>query len=192
MTSIRIFVAALLLVLIITPLGAVSLWSPGSRNLCVDLRPSQVGDLVTVLIIEESASSQEASTDLAKDTNHSNLAGVGAFISLIPDMAFKSGQTSSSAGQSSMSSKFATRLAATVTKVMPNGNLQIEAVRSLNMNSEKQGVTLRGIVRPQDIASDNTVLSTSLADVAIDYIGKGPSGRRQREGIVTHILSYLF
>ncbi len=147
---------------------------------------------MTVLIIEEAASSQKASTDLAKDTDHSNAAGVGPFISLIPDLSFQSGQTSSSAGQSTMTSKFATRLAATVTKVMPNGNLQIEAVRSLNMNSEKQTVTLRGIVRPQDIASDNTVLSTSLADVAIDYIGKGPSGRRQREGIITQILSFVF
>ena len=60
------------------------------------------------------------------------------------------------------------------------------------MNGEKQGVTLTGIVRPQDITSENTVLSTSLADVYIDYIGKGPSGRRQQEGIITKILSYVF
>ena len=147
---------------------------------------------MTVLIVEEAASSQEASTDLAKDTDHSNDAGIGPFLKLIPDLAFQSGETSSSAGQSTMTSKFVTRLAATVSRVMPNGNLEIQAERSLNMNGEKQGVTLTGIVRPQDITSANTVLSTSLADVAIDYIGKGPSGRRQQEGVITKILSYLF
>jgi flagellar L-ring protein precursor FlgH len=192
MSFTRITITALMLALVIAPLAAESLWTPGSRNLCVDLRPSQVGDLVTVLIIEGASSSQEASTDLSKSTDHSNGAGLGPFIQLIPEVAFNSGQTSSSAGQSTMSNKFATRLAATVTKVMPNGNLQIQAVRSLNMNGEKQEVTLTGIVRPQDIASDNTVLSTSLADVAINYIGKGPSGRRQQEGVITKILSYLF
>jgi flagellar L-ring protein precursor FlgH len=182
----------LMLTLVITPAASDSLWSPGSKNLCVDLRPSQVGDLVTVLIVEEAASSQGASTDLEKSADHSNGAGLGPFMKLIPELGFQSGQTSSSAGQSTMTSTFVTRLAATVSRVLPNGNLEIQAQRSLNMNSEKQGVTLTGIVRPQDIASDNTVFSTSLADVVIDYIGKGPSGRRQQEGIITKILSFVF
>ena len=192
MSFTRITIAALMLALVVAPLAADSLWTPGSKNLCVDLRPSQVGDLVTVLIIEEAASSQEASTDLAKDTDHSNGAGIGPFLELIPELAYQSAETSSSAGQSTMTSKFVTRLAATVSRVMPNGNLEIQAERSLNMNGEKQGVTLTGVVRPQDITSENTVLSTSLADVAINYIGKGPSGRRQQEGVITKILSYLF
>lgn len=192
MSLVRITSLALLAALMTVPVAADSLWSPDSKNLCADLRPSQIGDLVTVLIVEQSVSSQQASTDLSKNTDHSNAAGIGPFIKLIPELAYSSGQTSSAAGQSTMSSKFATRLAALVTKVLPNGNLEIQAERSLNMNGEQQGVALTGIVRPQDISSDNTVLSTSLASVSIDYIGKGPTGRRQREGIVTKILSYLF
>ncbi len=192
MTYLRITIAIIALALVGSTTAADSLWSPNCRNLCADLRPSQVGDLVTVLIVEEAVSSQEASTDLRKSTDHSNDAGVGPFIKLLPEIGFRSGQSSSAAGQSTMSSKFVTRLAATVTRVMPNGNLEIRAERSLNMNGEKQAVMLTGLVRPQDIASDNSVLSTSLADVKIDYIGKGPNGRRQQEGFITKILSYLF
>ena len=80
MSFMRITIAALMLTLVVAPLAADSLWTPGSKNLCVDLRPSQVGDLVTVLIVEEAASSQEASTDLEKSTDHSNGAGFGPFI----------------------------------------------------------------------------------------------------------------
>ncbi len=192
MSFTRIAILAVAVALAAVPAASDSLWSPICKNLCTDLRPCQVGDLVTVLIVEESVSSQEASSDLSKTTDHSNGAGVGPFLELIPELAYNAGQTSSAAGQSTMSSRFLTRLAATVSRVMPNGNLEIEAQRNLTMNGEKQGVTLRGIVRPQDIASDNTVLSTSLADVMIDYIGKGPNGRRQQEGIITKILSFVF
>lgn len=182
----------ILLIATVTSLCADSLWQPTEKSLFADLRPSKVGDLITVLIVEQSAASQKAGQSFDKSLEHDNAAGIGPFLKLVPELGYTSSQNSSTSGESVVSNKFETRLAATVTNVQKNGNLEIKAERSLNMNGDKQTIILTGIVRPQDIRSDNTVLSTNLADVRIETIGKGPVGNRTKEGFISKILRFLF
>ncbi len=183
---------SILLLITIKTLCADSLWKPDDKSLFADLRPSKVGDLITVLIVEQSSASQKAGQSFDKSLKHDNEAGIGPFLKLIPELGYNSSQNSSTSGESVVSNKFETRLAAIVTNVQKNGNLEIKAERTLNMNGEKQTIVLTGVVRPQDIRSDNSVLSTNLADVKIETIGKGPVGNRTREGIISKILRFLF
>jgi flagellar L-ring protein precursor FlgH len=190
-TSAKVIIAVLIL-LSVSPSLADSLWVPNSTSLCADSKAKQVGDLVTVIIVESTVSSQQTSTDYNKSLDHSNKQGVGPLMNLIPDLGFSSQQKGSAGGATSMTNKFITKITATVTKVLPNGNLVVTAQRSVLTSGEKQEATLTGTVRPQDVAPDNTVLSTYLADVDLKYTGKGPAGDRQKEGVVSKILKFIF
>ena len=72
------------------------------------------------------------------------------------------------------------------------GNLEIEGTRMVQTNKEKEEIKLTGTIRPEDIATDNTVLSTSIADAKIAHQGSGPIGSAQKLGIITKLLRILF
>lgn len=193
MRSFWIYLLAILLLAVnIAWVHADSLWSPAGQNLFADLRPRQVGDLVTIVIIEESASQQKATQSFDKSFDHSNSAGTGPILKLIPELAYDSSQKSATQGQVTISNKFVTTVTAKVVAVNPNGTLEIQAERTIELNGEKQEVLLTGTVRPEDIAADNTILSTRIADISLQTKGKGPIGNRQKEGIITKILGFLF
>ncbi|MEN6521537.1 MAG: flagellar basal body L-ring protein FlgH [Armatimonadota bacterium] len=185
--------AIMLILLPFTPAAADSLWvatSPGS--MFTDIKAKQVGDLITILISEGTSSSVTASKKFDKSLEHSNSGGVGTLLKMIPDMGFTSEQEGSTTGQSAVSTSLTANVTAKVTKVLPNGNLEIQAQRTIYTNEEKQEITVTGIVRPQDISADNTVSSTYLSDVTIKQTGKGAIGDRQKEGIISKIVRYLF
>jgi flagellar L-ring protein FlgH len=181
--------AALLLT---TSAYANSLWTPGGANMFVDLKGCKVGDVITVLVVESSSTSQAASTSVDKKLDHKNDVGVGTLLSNIPAIEFSSAQKGAANGSTSRTSNFTAKITATVTKVLPNGNLEIEANRSISTNSERQNIKLTGTIRQQDVAPDNTVLSTYLADAKIESSGKGPIGDRQKEGLISKLLRFLF
>lgn len=193
MRSFWIYLLVILLLAVnIARVHADSLWSPTGQNLFADLKPRQVGDLVTIVIIEESASQQKATQSFDKSFDHSNSAGTGPILKLIPELAYDSSQKSSTQGQVTISNKFVTTVTAKVVAVNPNGTLEIQAERTIELNGEKQEVLLTGTVRPEDVAADNTILSTRIADISLQTKGKGPIGNRQKEGIITKILGFLF
>ena len=143
-------------------------------------------------IVEGTSSTNKASTDISKQFKHSNEAGLGPLIKNIPEIGYNSTQSGKASGASNISSSLITTVTATVTKVLDSGNLEITADRELMTNGEKQHITLSAVVRPLDIGSDNSVSSTYLADVKVACSGKGAIGDRQREGIITKILGFLF
>jgi flagellar L-ring protein precursor FlgH len=185
-------VAAILILLCGLPLLADSLWAPTSNGLFADVKARQVGDLVTIIVVEEASSSLTATSDFDKSLQHSSQAGVGPLLSLVPEFSFSSSQKGASGGATTMTSKLDAKLTAAVTKVLPNGNLEIKGQRAMITNREKQEMTLTGTVRPQDIATDNTVLSTYLSDVEVKCTGKGPAGDRQKEGIISKLIKFIF
>jgi len=187
----------ILALLIAAPAVADSLWTQGNGcSLVVDLKARKTGDLITVLVIEETLSKQEASTQYSKDFEHGNEAGWGArlgtFLKLVPPLTFSSAQQGSAAGQTTMTNNLITKITATVTNVLPSGNLQIQAERKVDTNKEKQTMTLTATVRPQDVSQDNMVASTNLADLQVTYNGKGPVGDRQKEGFLSKLLRFVF
>jgi flagellar L-ring protein precursor FlgH len=80
-----------------------------------------------------------------------------------------------------------------VVEVLPNGNLVIQGVRTIKRNRDLEYITLTGIVRPQDVDSDNSVLSSKVSDLYIEYSGKGPNSEAASgPGIITRLLQLFW
>ncbi|MCE5323113.1 flagellar basal body L-ring protein FlgH [bacterium] len=172
---------------------AESLWQPESaKSQYADKRASKVGDIVTVLIVETATSSQSASTNAKKDSSLSTDGGTGTLLKNIPAISYSGGDSVKASGNTTRTSTFTTTMTATITKILDNGNFQIEGSRFVQTNAEKEEVKLSGVIRQQDITTDNTVSSTCIADAKITHVGSGAISSRQREGIISKIFKILF
>lgn len=188
--------------------GEGSLW-PGetSRNmLFIDSKARQVGDIVTILISENSSATKRATTDTSKDSaidiatsglfglpSHlglTNLFGLGN--SFDPSMNTTSSSEFKGSGTTTREDQFTATLAATIIEVLPNGNLRVEGKRLVSLNNEAQNLTLSGIIRPEDIAFDNTIDSKLIASARITYNGTGVLADKQRVGWGTRIFDVLW
>lgn len=158
-----------------------SLWSPVSRlgDLARDLRASQVDELVTILVVERASATAKGATQSARKSTTKN--SIGSFFgpaqARLSDLAKASGETQlDGQGTTSRESVFSTTLAARVTHVLPSGYLVIEGVKDTLVNSERQMITVRGVVRPNDISPGNAVRSDRIAQLEVRINGKGVVG----------------
>jgi len=157
-----------------------------------DRKAMQPGDLLTILIVESSSASQQANTNVSKKSEVDVAPGVGPVLRAIPALGFDGKTGSSAQGSTSRTSTLAARLTVTVVKANPNGTLEFEGTRIVKANDDTQTMKVRGQVRRQDVAPDNTVLSTYVADATIEITGKGPIAEKQKPGVVTRIFRLLF
>ncbi|WHZ25252.1 MAG: Flagellar L-ring protein FlgH [Nitrospira sp.] len=184
-----------------------SLWQEenGRAYLYEDLRAMRIGDILTVKIAEDHKGSKSAETAVQRDSTINNsLAGSGAGYIGMPGLRF-SDETKRQMGiNASASNKFdgkgATNRTGTltgtisviVTEVLPNGDLRIEGRREVTVNSEKQLMSIGGIVRRVDVDTKNTVLSSAIADARIEYSGLGVLDDVQRPGWFIRILDWVY
>jgi flagellar L-ring protein precursor FlgH len=160
--------------------SAGSLWSPASRLTDVgsDVRAAQPDDLVTIIVAESAsavaAGATQTSRTSAAQTQISALAGpkspTGGAQNLL-NMA--SSQALNGAGTTSRTSALSTTLSARVTHVLPNGYLVLEGTKDIEVNSEHQVVTVRGVIRPADLTTGNIITSNQIAQMEIKINGKG-------------------
>lgn len=174
--------------------GADSLWTNGGhgRSLFSDLRAYNVGDIVTIIITEVSSAKSEATTKTKKETETSVGPGIGPLLKQFPTLGFQGSGATSATGSTVRAGTLTASMTARVTRVLPNGNLEIEGTREIVVNNENQKIILSGTIRRVDIAPDNTIRSTLIADAKIRYEGKGVVGQKQREGLITKLLHWLF
>ncbi len=169
---------------VVAPTQAASLWR-GGRAFFKDQRAAQVGDIVTVLVnTTDTADVENASTETRQG---SETMGVPNFFGLeaqLPKILSKAVNASSLVSASSAGSAGGTgvikrnetvtlRLAGVITQVLPNGNLVVAARQEMRVNSELRELRVSGVIRPQDIASDNTVPHDRMAEARISYGGRG-------------------
>jgi len=158
-----------------------SLYSPGSRmaGLGLDIRANQVNDLVTVLVAERASAVSKGTTSATRSSNAKSSvkaaygpapAKLGGLLDL------SSSSDLAGEGTTTRESTLNTSITARVVQVMPNGNLVIEGVKNVTVNSENQAIVLRGIVRPVDIGGGNAVSSERIAAMEIRVNGKGVVG----------------
>lgn len=170
-----------------------SLFSGQSRFYFEDTKACMVGDTVVVDIIENSSSSMKVSTDSSRKSGIK--IGIPKFFGKVatiaerydiadPSKLVETTYDSSLQGEaeSDRTGQITASIAARVTEVLPNGNLSLFGRRSIKANNEIQFITVSGVVRPQDIGSDNRVKSISLADSKIEYYGEGALSDKQRPG----------
>jgi flagellar L-ring protein precursor FlgH len=183
-----------------------SIWKQGMADYYLDRRARNVGDIVTVKVIEESTASQEASTQtgrssdidaaledtfgLPDDYGMANFLSSGQSFS--PTFKGYYDRTFQGGGTTVRKDKLVSTVTASIVEKLPGGNLRIEAKREIKINREKQNVTLSGIIRPEDISAFNTILSTQIADAQIKYTGKGVLGDTQGQGWFVRLLDWLW
>lgn len=170
-----------------------SLWNHTSSNPFRDRVASREGDVITILVSESSSSSFAAQTTTAKSDQNSITKGLGPILgNLIPALGTGANSTNTGQGSTTQTGRFTARLSAVIKKVLPNGMLVIEGTRNVTVNKDLQTIKISGLIRKDDIRSDNTVLSESIADAFITATGKGAIVDRQRRGILTRVLDWLF
>ncbi|MFV2092373.1 MAG: flagellar basal body L-ring protein FlgH [Hyphomicrobiales bacterium] len=161
-----------------------SLWRSGSRAFFKDQRASRVGDILTinVEITDEAKLDNKTSRSRksSEDMGVTSLLGLESTLFALKDDVAGSakvelGSDGSSQGEGKVDRKetLSTTLAAVVTQVLPNGNLVIEGRQEVRVNFEVRELIVAGIVRPEDIKSDNTLDSSKIAEARIAYGGRG-------------------
>ncbi|WP_233572662.1 flagellar basal body L-ring protein FlgH [Fretibacterium sp. OH1220_COT-178] len=169
---------------------AASLWDDRT-NWMADERPGRVGDIVTVLVNERTDAKDEATMDVKKSSNSSVSDGTG-ILNFIRRLTLTS--DNSSKGDGSVERKHHARatVACLVTDVLPNGNLVIEGTRDVRTSEETLQFQLVGVIRPQDVNSNNQIRSELIANAELAVKGKGVISRTQKPGIITQILQAVF
>jgi flagellar L-ring protein precursor FlgH len=165
------------------------------RLMFADRRARQVGDLVTVQIVETTVATQDASLETARKTEAQANGGTGGFfkvLKLIPKGNLSGNIASQGSGATARTSKLNTTITCKVTEVTPAGQLMIQSERVLRMNTDTQTIRFSGIVRPEDVGQNNVILSAQVADARIEVLGKGPIDRHVRQGVLSRIFQYLF
>jgi flagellar L-ring protein precursor FlgH len=163
--------------------SAGSLWLPSSRlaDAARDVRASQIDDLLTIVVAEQASAVSTGSTKTQRTSSAKNniaaLAGVTKATGPLANLAGVSGDTQlAGQGTTSRSTALSTTLTARVIHVLPNGALVIEAAKDIQINSERQTITVRGVVRPADIDATNSVRSNRLGQLEVRVNGKGVIG----------------
>ena len=180
------------------PARAGSLWpATGARNLVSDHKAGGVGDVLTILISESANSQSSQSTSTKRDSTIQDalqqflFPGRGSHNGAMPGIGATGTATYAGSGDVTNSQTLSARAAVTVTDVLPNGLFVIEGVRVVTFSGETQYVVLRGVVRPDDIGSDNTVLSTNVADARIEFHSEGSITDAQKQGWLSKVYDKL-
>lgn len=176
----------------LSPAQADSLWTSASGSLFADNKARQPGDVLTILVSEQTQAVAQATTKAGKSESVSFGSGNVPLLRQLGQIGARGNSDLNATGQTARNGSLTGQITVTVKSVDPNGNLLVEGIREVTINTEKQKMTFTGRVRPADVAADNTVASAQIADATIVYEGKGPVGNKQHEGIITRIFKILF
>ena len=175
------------------PEGTIYATSSG-LDLYADTRAKRIGDIVLVRIVETSKANKEANTKTQRTSTATG--GIASLFGLETALANKNQNfiPSLTELQATLTNDFdgkaktdrksnvTATISARVIDITTDGNLNIRGYQEVKVNDETQHIILSGIIRPQDVAQDNSVLSTHVADARIEYSGQGALGDKQRPG----------
>lgn len=178
-----------------------------SDTLFADSRARRVGDIVMIKVVENSKA--KSKSDLTSQKTNSNAYGVDAFFgkdkaTMLPGGAgpsmpvgglgfnTQSDSSSSTTGEIKNEGTVTATIAARVTRILPGGLLQIEGARENKVNNETQYLVVTGLIRPMDVAPDNSIESNRIADAQIAYYGKGVLSDKQKPGWFTRLMDNVW
>ncbi len=182
-----------------------SLWraDSGLNGMFANAQARRVGDILTVDVVESASATNSAATKT--DRGSSMAAGISNFFNLeskfpttrtdfSPFGQVNGSLTSSFSGDGSTqrSGDLTTYISVRVVGLTPNGNLIIAGSRSVTINHEDGLIQISGIVRPEDVSSDNVVQSTRISDARIAYSGNGVVNDRQKPGWLTRVFDFVW
>lgn len=166
-----------------------------AQSLFTDIKAHKVGDILTVLIYEQSRATQKTESKTEKSTDMSASGGPGFgpldFIPLF-SMDAKNDHTFDGKGESMRNGSLRARMSVTVVSVLPNGDLVIKGSRTVGLSGDRETLALTGTVRQKDISPSNTIDSYLIADAEIHYSGKGHATTASRPGFFSRLVGWLF
>ena len=177
-----------------------SLWVPQGRfsNLAGDDKARNINDTIIINIVEQTTAASDASVKSQRSFSaSSSITALGGAVK--PNNALQnifspnSSHALNGQAQTASDSMLTTSLAAQVVNVLPNGFLVVQAVRKMEVNNQRQTLNVRGVVRPSDIAPDNSVLSSQINDLEVELKGKGvlSDGVRPPNKIISALLKLV-
>ncbi len=167
--------------------------NPGN-SLFSDYKASKVGDAVTVIVMEQTSATKDASTNTSRQSTigANGSATYGAASSPSGGLSVGTDNEFKGAGSTSETGSVQTTISARVVKVDQYGNLEIQGSRLISINGQDQLLKLSGIIRPSDIQPDNSILSSQIADAKIVFKGSGSINQSQGPGWLTKLFHWLF
>jgi flagellar L-ring protein FlgH len=181
-------------------LPADSLWQEDrAKAMFCDKRASGIGDILTIIVQETTTTSKDASTTTAKSSGMD--ASLATFLyspaasglltqnGKMPAVKYNYKNDYTGGGTINNTEKILGRIAVRVVDVLPNRNLVIEGSRQTSFSGEQQTAVLRGVVRPEDVAANNTIYSYNVSDSTIRFVSKGTITDEQRKGWLNSIIS---
>jgi flagellar L-ring protein precursor FlgH len=183
-----------------SPVTANSLWRTGARTFFNDQRAGRVGDIVTVIVTVNDSAKTQNTTNTNLTTN--NAIGVPNFLGLEsslgkilpgafdPTKVLTTNTVAASAGTGGVNraEQISVTMAAVVTQVLPNGNMVIQGTQEIKTNNDVRQLTVAGLIRPEDISSSNTILSSQIAEARINYGGRGDISAVQKTPVGTALV----
>jgi len=185
-------------------LNADSLWNPNQGTIYRTTHLPKMGDVITVYISNKTSAIQEAGTDTSKRSElGADIYDLWDQYSVDTTSATKSDRTMRNSkirgndsyrglGKTTRKSAVKAVISAVITEIFPNGNLFVVGKHSINVNDETEIIQISGIVRPQDISQNNSVLSYQLAHAEISVKGEGVVGSKQTPGVLTKMFNWVF
>lgn len=176
----------------------------GAEYLYDDNRATRVGDIVMVVVSETTSAKNKATTTATRegttDISASAMPGAGLGGIVTRPLGLTAGAQFNTtnkndftgSGETKRDSYFTTTVATRIVRMLPGRVMQVEGARQIRVNDENQILVVRGLVRQRDIASDNTVPSSNLAQAQIEVYGEGIVADKQKPGWLARILDNLW
>jgi flagellar L-ring protein precursor FlgH len=184
----KVFLIFFLVLLFSSAWGINLLVEENYRSLIADRKASRPGDLLTVIVLETSNAQTSADLSSSKNIKAALTAGYNK-----DKHEFEFGLDSKghAAAKTGRNGKIKASLTVRVKEVFPNNTYLVEGMQTITINGEQQQILLSGIVRPEDISPQNTILSTRLANAHISYAGNGSVSDSQNRNYFYKILSFV-
>jgi flagellar L-ring protein precursor FlgH len=173
--------------------GAIFQASHGYAPLTSGTRASQVGDLLTVVLVERTQAVKTATATTGRDGDIGLSPPITGPLSFFTPEEFNMGGSSkfNGKGQAGQSNALSGEISVTVAQVYPNGTMLVRGEKLIKLNRGDEFIRISGLVRQADVTADNRVPSTRVADADITYSGKGEIARASRQGWLQRFFSMV-
>ncbi len=181
----------------VVPTGGIYNPYTSSNGMYSDTSAHRVGDIISVNLEEATRASKNAGTTLEKN-NSLNIGGANIFGQDVhlgkytPNVSLNNSSNFDGSSDASQSNSLQGQISVSVVRVYANGNLQVQGEKWLMLNNGNEYVRVTGIIRPEDISSDNTVSSQRIANARIQYGGTGDFASTQERGWLSKFFNSMF
>ena len=174
--------------------GSIFQTSIGYTPLTSGARATAVGDIITIVLVERTQATKSNTADTARNGSIGLTPPTTGILSKLfspSDIAASGQNTFTGKGAASQSNALTGEITVTVAQVYPNGTMLVKGEKALTLNRGDEFIQLSGLVRQADIAPDNRIASTRVADAKIIYKGKGEIANASRQGWLQRFFSAI-